>query len=54
MLAEKSQNLIDLWAVENAGHTNIDTDVEWRNQYFHKLRRFLLSISLKEKEIRNR
>jgi fermentation-respiration switch protein FrsA (DUF1100 family) len=42
MLADKTVRLHSLWLVENAGHSNIDTEDEWRNQYFKRLRIFLM------------
>lgn len=44
LLAHNCVKLHSLWLVENAGHTNIDTEEVWRNQYFNRLRIFLQGI----------
>jgi hypothetical protein len=33
--------LYELWGVENAGHSGIDTEGEYRKEYFYKLRGFI-------------
>ncbi|CAD8068282.1 unnamed protein product [Paramecium sonneborni] len=40
-LAQKSNNLYDLWIPQNVGHCGIDTDIQYRKCYFKKLKEFV-------------
>ncbi|CAD8155117.1 unnamed protein product [Paramecium pentaurelia] len=50
-LAQKSNNLYELWIPDNVGHSGIDTDLQYRKCYFQKLREFIDYITLQNENI---